>query len=126
MKMKKEVRLIKTCVGLVSEYTVLCLADRAIDIAKSADIAIEEALIILLKLSSKGVDAWYDSDKGWYLDFNYKFDYFVVNKFWDDTEIACIFKDNYSIVYSLKKQKFYREYATTEYGDETVKEEIDI
>lgn len=123
--MENEERLVKTCVGLVSEYTVLCIEDRAIEIAISADIHIEEALTILLKLSAKGVDAWFKGSNGWYLDFDYKFDYFVVNKMLDDTEIACIYNYNYNVVYSLKNQKYYREYANA-YGDELIKEEIDI
>ena len=31
--MKKEIRLVKTCIGLVSEYAIMCLADRATEIA---------------------------------------------------------------------------------------------
>lgn len=124
--MENEERLVKTCIGLVSEHTLMCLADRAVEIAIESDITIDEALIILLKLASRGVDTWYKSGKGWYLDFGYKYDYFVVNKWFEDTEIACIYNDKYNVVYSLKNQKYYKEYAANEYADEIIKEEIDI
>ena len=124
--MKEEISLIKTCVGLVSEDTVRCLTFKAVEIAISVDIPLEEALTIILKLCSKGVEECWESSKGMYLDFMYDCDYVVVNKMLDDTEIACLYNDNYNVIYSLKNKKFYIEYPTSEYGDELIKEEINI
>lgn len=121
------VRLVKTCVGLVSEYSVMCIADRATAIALESGITYEEALRVLFKLASEGVNGWYKIGDDWYLDFNYEYDYFVVNT-WreDDIEIVCLYPEDFNILYSVKDKKYYKEYASSEYGDELIKEEIEI
>lgn len=126
--MKKELRLIKTCVGLVSEYSVACLSDMAIDIALDTGITFEEALHVLFKLASKGINAWVKTGDDWYLDLDNDctYDYFVVNDWRDDIEIACIFPEDSNIIYSVKNKKYYKEYATSDCGDELTKEEINI
>lgn len=124
--MGKGIRLVKTCVGNVSEYTIMCLADRATDIAMETNITYEEALTVLLKLSSKAIDGWYNDGYELYLDFNYYYDYFVVNEDFNATEIACCSNDNESYIYNVEKKKFYKKYTANDYGDERIKEEIAI
>lgn len=120
--MKNEERLVKTCVGLVSEYALYCLCDRALEVALEADITYEEALTVLLKLSSAGIEAWYKLGDEQYFDFNYNYDYFTVFKWATGTEILIVYNDN-TIVYSIKNKKYYREFRE---NDEVIKEEIDI
>lgn len=121
------VRLVKTCVGLVSEYSVMCIADRATDIARETGITFEEAFQVLLKLASNGINGWYKNGDDWYLDFSYSYDFFVVNT-WreDDIEIVCIYPEDFNILYRVRDKKYYKEYASSEYGNELIKEEIEI
>ena len=120
--MKKELRLVKTSVGLVSEYALYCLGDRAIEIALEAEITYEEALTVLLKLSSKAIDGWYKVGDERYFNFNYNYDYFTVFKWATGTDILIVYNDN-TIVYNLKNKKYYRELRK---NDEVIKEEIEI
>lgn len=122
MKMKKEIRFVKTCVGLVSEYSLMCLADRATETALETDITYEEALEVLLKLSSKGIDGWKNIGDKWYFDFNYNYDYFTEYNWETGSEIILVYNDNI-IVYNLKNKKYYREFRN---NDEVIKEEIEI
>ena len=124
--MKKEIRLVKTCIGLVSEYAIMCLADRATEIALETDITYEEALEVLLKLASVGTENWYEDDNIKYLDFNYYYDNFVVDLTINGYEIAYVCGNNEFIIYKVDKKKFYRKYAANEYCDEFLKEDIEI
>lgn len=125
--MEKDLTLIKTCIGLVEEETFNGLFEKGKEIAFETGLPLKESVEILLKLASKSIDGWFDI--GWgvvYFKFNTNFDFFVVNKWYDSTEIACLFNDNYNVVYIIENQKFYKEYSANEYGDELIKEEIEL
>ena len=118
----KEIRLVKTCIGLVSEYSLMCLADRATETAIETNITYEEALEVLLKLSSKAIDGWKNIGDKCYFDFNYNYDYFTEYKWATGTEIIIVYNENI-IVYNLENKKYYREFRN---NDVVIKEEIEI
>ena len=121
--MKKE--LVKTyCIGLISKDTLKYLAERAIDIALETDILYEEALTVLLKLAYHAIGACYKVGDEEYFEFDYNYDYFVVNDFYVGSEIACLYKDNENLIYNTASKKFYYEYPIEEYGDDMMKVEV--
>lgn len=124
--MKKEIILVKTCVGLVSDYAIMCLSHRATEIALETDITYEEALEVLLKLASAETENWCNDDNVKYLDINYYFNNFVVDLTINGYEIAYVCGDNEFIIYKVDKKKFYIKYAGTEYCDEFLKEDLEI
>lgn len=122
--MKNEERLVKTCIGLVDEYTLLCLRDRAIEVALQADITYEKATEVLLKLAAKGVGSYYRDGK-YYFSFDYHPDFIVVNNWINHgTEIVCMYNDEFNVIYKVDEDKYYAEYSDDNY--DCYLEEIDI
>lgn len=127
MKKELELTLVKTCIGLVKEETFNGVLERAKAITFETGLTLKEAVEILLKLASESIDGWNDIGCGvLYFEFDTTFDYFSLYEWHDETEIVCLYNDNFNILYSLNKKKFYKEFAANEYGDELIKEEIEI
>lgn len=121
--MEKE--LVRTyCIGLISKDTLNYLADRATEIALETNILYEEALTVLLKLASHAIGAWYKVGDEEYFEFDYNYDYFVVNDAYVGCEIACLYKDNENLIYNTSSKKFYYEYPIEEYGEDMMKVEV--
>lgn len=124
--MKKEIRLVKTCVGLVSKNTLMSLSDRAVEIALDTEISYEEAFTILLKLVTYGNAGWYKDGDEFYFDLKLDYDYFVLNEEFTGTEIAFLYNQNENLIYNIATKKFYYEYPIDEYGDDMMKVEVRI
>lgn len=117
--------LIRTkSIGLISKDTLLCLTERATEIALETDIAYEEALTVLLKLASNDDKCWFSSGDESYFDFKYKYDYFVVKDDYIGCEIAYRVKQNENLIYNTLTKKFFYEYPIDEYGDDIMKVEV--
>lgn len=120
--MENELKLIKTCVGLVSDSTLKYIMERAIEVAMDCDIPIEEAIKILLKLTAKSSNEWWhDGDMGEYLSFNYFRDCYGAARY----SISILPDSGDHIAYRIDTRKYYKVIYDFD-NDEIYYEEIKI